>query len=130
MPRPETDDERDERIEMEIIVDTDSPEEQAMGWYDYLDDTMEFPFEARCLTARAESPLTEGETVRVGGMSPTAPTLSQMVVTIEWMTGNSACHSSNWNLSKPAGTRNKQSRTGATGSNADNRGSVIDGTTR
>jgi len=32
-----------------------------------------------------ESPLEEGETVRVVGMSPTDPTLSQMFVTIEWM---------------------------------------------
>ena len=85
MTQPERDKERDERIEMEIIVDTYSPEEQAMGWYAYLDDTLEFPFEARCLTEREGFPLEEGETVRVVGMSPTDPTLSQMFVTIEWM---------------------------------------------
>lgn len=28
---------------MEIIVDTYSPEKQAMGWYAYLDDTIDFP---------------------------------------------------------------------------------------
>jgi len=43
------------------------------------------PFEARCVTEQEESPLEEGETVRVVGMSPTDPTLSQMFVTIEWM---------------------------------------------
>ena len=74
MTRFGRDEERDERIEMEIIVDTYSPEEQAMGWHAYLDDTLDFPFGARCLTERDESPLEEGETVRVVGMSSTEPT--------------------------------------------------------
>jgi hypothetical protein len=85
MPRAERDEERDERIEMRIIVDTYSAEEQAWGWHAYLDDTMDFPFEARCVIERAESPLNVGETVRVIEMSPTEPTLSQMFVTVEWM---------------------------------------------
>ncbi|WP_049998803.1 calcium-binding protein [Halococcus sediminicola] len=78
------DEERDERIEMEIIVDTYGAEEQAMGWNAYLDDTLEFPFEARCRTEREESPLEEGEPVRVVGMPTTDSTLSQQFVTIEW----------------------------------------------
>jgi hypothetical protein len=78
------DEERDERIRMRIIVDTYSAEEQAMGWHAYLDDTLEFPFEACCLTEREESPLKEGETVRVVGMPSTDPTLSQQFVTVEW----------------------------------------------
>jgi hypothetical protein len=85
MTRAEKDEEREERIKMRIIVDTYSPEEQAWGWYAYLDDTIDFPFEACCVTEREESPLEEGETVRVVGMSPTDPTLNQMFVTIEWM---------------------------------------------
>lgn len=85
MTRAEKDEERDERIKMEIIVDTYSPEEQAMGWHAYLDDTLDFPFEARCLTEREESPLKEGETVRVVGIPRMDPTLRQMFVTIEWM---------------------------------------------
>lgn len=85
MTHTEKDEEREERIKTRVIVDTYSPEEAAWGWYAYLDDTMEFPFEARCVTEREESPLEEGETIRVVGMSPTDPTLSQMFVTIEWM---------------------------------------------
>lgn len=85
MTRAEKDEEQEERIEMRIIVDTYSSEEQAMGWYAYLGDTMDFPFEARCVTEQEESPLEEGETVRVVGMSPIEPTLSQMFVSIEWM---------------------------------------------
>lgn len=79
------DEERDERIEMEILVDTYGPHEQAYGWHAYLDDTMDFPFEAECTAEREESPLEESESVRVVGMSPTEPTLSQMHVLVEWM---------------------------------------------
>lgn len=81
----ERDEERDERIEMEIIVDAYTPDEQAYGWHAYLDDVLDFPFEARCTTEREESPLNEGETVRVVGMSSTEPTLTQQYVTVEWM---------------------------------------------
>lgn len=43
------DEAREERITMEIVVDAYGPEEQAMGWYYYLQDTMQFPFTARCI---------------------------------------------------------------------------------
>jgi hypothetical protein len=35
--------EREERIHMEIIADAYGPEEQAMGWYFYLQDSLGFP---------------------------------------------------------------------------------------
>ena len=35
---------RERRIVDEIIVDAYGPEEQAMGWYYYLDDQLNFPF--------------------------------------------------------------------------------------
>ncbi|NTW60113.1 MAG: calcium-binding protein, partial [Nitrospirae bacterium] len=34
---------REERISMEIVVDCYGPEEQATGWYYYLEDNLEFP---------------------------------------------------------------------------------------
>jgi hypothetical protein len=43
------DEKREHRITMEIVVDAYGPEEQAMGWYYYLDDRMQFPFEAVCV---------------------------------------------------------------------------------
>ena len=39
---------REERISMEIIVDANGPEEQAMGWYYYLEEKLQFPFTALC----------------------------------------------------------------------------------
>jgi Calcium binding len=48
---------REERIIMEIIVDAYEPEEQVMGWYYYLQDTMNFPFTATCVAKKCSSPL-------------------------------------------------------------------------
>ena len=61
MTRQAKDEEREERITMEIIVDAYGPEEQALGWYYYLDQNLHFPFSARCVTRRSISPLKPGE---------------------------------------------------------------------
>jgi len=53
--------EREERITMEIIVDAYGPEEQAMGWYYYLEDKIHFPFTAVCNEKRAILPLHVGD---------------------------------------------------------------------
>ena len=65
MTRPPKDDEREERIDMEIIVDAYGPEERAMGWYNHLNDNMEFPFKAQCIATRSTSPLEVGDEVEV-----------------------------------------------------------------
>lgn len=38
MPAIESDDSREERIELEIVVDAYNEAERAMGWYYYLDN--------------------------------------------------------------------------------------------
>ncbi len=81
----ERDEEREERIKMEIIVDAYHEHEQAMGWHIYLEETMDFPFEARCIEEQEVSPLDEGETIRVVGKPSSEPSLRQQFVTIEWM---------------------------------------------
>ena len=80
----ERDEQREKRISGRIIVDAYTRDEQAMGWHIYLDETMAFPFEARCIEARDVSPLETGETVRVIGKSSSGPTLSRQFVTVEW----------------------------------------------
>ena len=55
---------------MEIVVDAYGPEEQALGWYAYLDDVLQFPFLRRCVAERATSPLQIGDEVEVVGMPP------------------------------------------------------------
>ncbi len=84
MTRPVKDEEREERIHMEIIVDAYGPEEQAMGWYNYLDDTLHFPFSARCITRRRTSPLKPGDEVEVVEMAPADDCEHEMFVLINW----------------------------------------------
>ena len=57
MTRPPKDDEREERISMEIIVDVYSSDEQALGWYYYLEEHLHVPFQARCIAHHPLSPL-------------------------------------------------------------------------
>src|SRR5690349_15353657 len=70
MSRPSKDEEREHRIAMEIVVDAYGPEEQAMGWYYYLESKLQFPFLARCVARRAISPLRVGDEAEVIGMAP------------------------------------------------------------
>ena len=72
------------RITMEIIVDAYDSEEQAMGWYYYLEGTLHFPFTARCVAQRAISPLEPGEEVEVVGMAPAEECEHDMFVLIRW----------------------------------------------
>lgn len=85
MTRIDRDEEREERIKMEIVVDAYDRHERAIGWYIYLEDTISFPFEARCTEKREVSPLEEGEEVRVNGMSSVEASQSEMFVTVDWM---------------------------------------------
>jgi len=81
----DTNEEREKRIRREIVVDAYTPEEQVMGWYAYLEDVMDFPFEAQCVGERDVSPLEEGETVSVLGMTSTDASSRGMFVTVSWM---------------------------------------------
>ena len=82
--KPTQDSDREERISMEIIVDAYGPEEQAMGWYYYLEDTLRFPFAAICNSKRAISPLLIKDEVDVIGMAPEEECEREMFVTIRW----------------------------------------------
>ena len=84
MTRQDKDEAREYRINMEIVVDAYGPEEQAMGWYSYLDDTLKFPFSARCIAQRTISPLEPGDEVEVVGMAPAEECDHEMFVLIQW----------------------------------------------
>jgi len=76
--------EREERIMMEVIVDAHGPEEQALGWYYYLEDNLCFPFTAICNEIRATSPLLVKDEVDVIGMAPEEECEREMFVTMRW----------------------------------------------
>ena len=75
---------REERIHNEAIVDAYGPEEQALGWYYYLENKIQFPFAARCIAAKVMSPLRKGETVEVRGLAPEDSCAHDMLVLIRW----------------------------------------------
>ena len=81
------DEEREQRIEMEIIVDAYGPEERAGGWYVYLEDTLTFPFRARCVAVRSISPLEVGDEIEVTGMAPQEECTHEMLVLTPWGQG-------------------------------------------
>src|SRR5271157_4238432 len=65
MSKPKKDPSREERIRNEAVVDAYGPEEQAMGWYYYLENKLRFPFQAKCIASKVVSPLRKGEIVEV-----------------------------------------------------------------
>ena len=75
---------REDRIQNEVIVDAYGPEEQALGWYYYLEDKIRFPFQAKCIVAKAVSPLLKGEPVKVRRMAPEDACSADMLVLITW----------------------------------------------
>jgi Calcium binding len=78
------DEAREQRIHMEIIVDAYDPEEQAAGWYNYLAETLQFPFTAHCIALRAISPLEPGDEFEVVGIAPEEECRHEMFVLTRW----------------------------------------------
>jgi len=75
---------REQRIEMEIIVDAYGPEEQSMGWYYYLEEKLQFPFTAVCSARRAISPLQIKDEVDILRMAPEEECEKEMFVMMRW----------------------------------------------
>ncbi len=83
--KPKEDPVREERIDMEIVVDCYNEHERYMGWYCYLEDKLKFPFQAKCTRQRPISPLKKGESVTVIGMlDDDSDYPSDMMVKIRW----------------------------------------------
>jgi calcium binding protein len=75
---------REERILDEITLDANGPEEQAMGWYNYLEEKLGFPFTAICIAERAISPLRKGDEVEIVGMAAEEECEHEMFVETPW----------------------------------------------
>ena len=90
MTKPKRDPIRENRIHEEIIVDAYGPEEQSMGWYYYLADKIQFPFQAQCIASRSTSPLRKGESIAVQRLAPENTCSSDMLVLIRWQGRNMA----------------------------------------
>jgi hypothetical protein len=82
MAHVERDEAREHRTTYEIIVDAYSEEEQALGWYYYLEERLAFPFEVRCISERRISPLKLEEVVEVTGMASEDDCMHEMFVQV------------------------------------------------
>jgi len=84
MAKQKRNEEREQRITMEIIVDAHDSQERAMGWYYYLQDRLQFPFTATCIAKRSISPLRVKDEVDVIGMPSEDECEHEMFITIPW----------------------------------------------
>ena len=84
MSKTKKNSERENRIAMEIIVDAHDSEEQAMGWYYYLEEKLHFPFTARCIAERPISPLRKDDEVEIVSMAPEEECQHEMFVEMRW----------------------------------------------
>ena len=76
------DEEREDRIAMEIVVDAYGTEERALSWYYYLESQLRFPFEATCVAKRSISALKVKDRVEVVGMPGKSECEREVFVTI------------------------------------------------
>ena len=90
MAKARRNDDRENRISEEIIVDAYGPEEQAMSWYYYLEDKIQFPFQAQCMASVPTSPLRKGDSVEIRKMAPEDSCSSDMLVITRWNNRNIA----------------------------------------
>ena len=84
MANVKEDPKREQRIDMEIVVDAYDECERAMGWYYYLEDHLRFPFAAKCICRRATSPLKVKDEVEVLEMAREDECEHEMFVMIRW----------------------------------------------
>jgi hypothetical protein len=84
MGKATKEEEREDRIINDIIVDAYDSEERILGWQAYLNDTLQFPFQAKCVKEIAVSPLLKNEEVRVLEMADPNFCKNGMCVIVEW----------------------------------------------
>ena len=73
---------REDRIIFDIVVDAYNDTERAMGWYCYLQDRLQVPFQAICRSSRSTSPLKVGNVVEVRAMASEDDCTSEVHVVV------------------------------------------------
>ncbi|MDZ8184254.1 MAG: calcium-binding protein [Nostoc sp. ChiSLP02] len=87
MPSVELNENREHRIQTEIIADAEDKEDRAMGWYYYLEETLNFPFMGKWKKKNRKSGSTEEKPVEVLGMAPDDECLKDMYVEVAYIGG-------------------------------------------
>ncbi|MDZ7958816.1 MAG: calcium-binding protein [Aulosira sp. DedQUE10] len=88
MPSVELDQTREHRIQTEIVADAEDKEDRAMGWYDYLDDSLNFPFNAKWTKKARKTGKSEEKQVEVLGMAPDDECSKDMFVEVVYPGGD------------------------------------------
>src|SRR5262245_59150371 len=96
MKEPAENKEIEERITMEIIVDAYGPEEQALGWYYYLENNLHVPFRARCIATRTISPYKSARRSRSWACLPKRNVRTTCSCSSTGKVVRLACPSRNW----------------------------------
>ena len=76
--------EREHRILYEAVVDAYGEEERAMGWYYYLEEKLQMPFKAKCVSKISTSPLKVGDAVEVIRMAKEDECMREVFVLIKY----------------------------------------------
>jgi hypothetical protein len=84
MSRIPRDEEREKRIDFDVVVDAYDDVERAMGWFYYLAEQCDFPFKARCIAERSISPLLVDEEVEVISEASAKECERELFVEVQW----------------------------------------------
>ncbi len=106
---------REERIDMEIVVDAHDSEERAMGWHCSIEDTVENNVRCRCRKTRSMSPLKVGEEVDVLDVAPADDCESEISFSCNGTTENWPSRWNNWSRLKAIRKPLRSSKTGSIG---------------
>ncbi len=88
MSRAEIDPDREERIDMNIIVDAYNEEERRIGWHCYLDNCWDEPFQARLITKGNRRNPQKWQQVEVLGMASEEDCRRDMLAEIRLQEGD------------------------------------------
>jgi len=83
LKRSEKNEELEEAIFMEAVVDAYNEVEQAMGWYYFLEDRLNFPFTAKCREEKRTNRVKKDQIYQVVGMADTEECGHDMYVLIK-----------------------------------------------
>jgi len=74
----------EDRILMDVVVDSHDKEERAMGWFYYIAEGLELPFQAKCIAKKSMSPLKVGQEVTVIDIASAGDCESKIFVKIKY----------------------------------------------
>lgn len=87
MPQQAQDDDREQRIAMQVYVDVYEEAESGLSWYYYLENRLQFPFKAHWTKKRDQESFTTDDVVEVIGLPHEDDCEREMLVNIRYREG-------------------------------------------